>query len=408
MKRFFVSAASLDLCGGSAIMKAITDKEEKEMTFLYKLFRQDPDSREGIILTTSGLGIVANILIAAVKVVIGLLASSIAIVSEGINNASDALTSVLTLVGTKLAGKHPDKKHPFGYGRIEYLTSLIVAVLILVTGVETLKTSVERVITPEELNVSYVSILVVAISAVAKFALGTYTVKMGKKASSGALEAVGIDSRNDSFVSLVTIASSLLFLLFGFSIDAFAGIFISVLILKAGFEVLSDTVSDLLGKPADKELAAAMYHDIRNTEGVIAAVDMTLHNYGPDAYTGSCNLEIDHDKTVGEIYQVLRKLQLEIYMKYKVGMTFGIYAVDNDHEGVKEIRQAIGAFVKAHDHLKSFHAVYLEPGTERIYCDFIVDYELRDWDALRTEFLAYMAERYPESEIALNIETEFI
>ncbi len=378
------------------------------MRLLYRILRQDPDSREGVILTTSALGILANILIAAVKVVIGLLASSIAIVSEGINNASDALTSVLTLVGTKLAGKHPDRKHPFGYGRIEYLTSLIVAVLILVTGIETLKESVVRIFQPADLTVTVVSIAVVAVSAVLKFLLGTYTVKMGKKASSTALEAVGLDSRNDSFVSLVTIASALLFLLTGLSIDAYAGIFISILILKAGFEVLRDTVSDLLGRPADKELAAALYHDIRGTEGVIGAVDMTLHNYGPDAYTGSCNLEIDHDKTVGEIYQVLRKLQLDIYMKYKVGMIFGLYAVDNDHEGVKELRQTIGAFVKARDHVKSFHAVYLEPETNRIYCDFIVDYDLKDWDALRAEFLAYMAERYPASEIALNIETEFV
>ncbi len=378
------------------------------MLFLYRLFRQDPDSREGIILTTSGLGIITNVFIAAVKVVIGLLASSIAIISEGINNASDALTSVLTLVGTKLAGKHPDAKHPFGYGRIEYLTSLIVAVFILVTGIETLKSSVERIFQPADLAVSYLSLAIIAFSAVVKFLLGTYTVKMGKKAGSGALEAVGIDSRNDSLISVVTIAASLVFLLSGVSLDAYAGIFISVLILKAGFEVLKDTVSDLLGKPAESELAAELYREIRATEGVIGAVDMMLHNYGPDAYTGSCNLEIDHETTVGEIYQILRKLQIDIYAKYKVAMVFGLYAVDNDHEGVRELRRDIASFVRNYEHVKSFHAVYLEPETNRIYCDFIVDYDLKDWDALRAEFLAYMAERYPASEIALNIETEFV
>ena len=378
------------------------------MRFLYRLFRQDPDSREGIILTTSGLGIITNVFIAAVKVVIGLLASSIAIISEGVNNASDALTSVLTLVGTKLAGKHPDAKHPFGYGRIEYLTSLIVAVFILVTGIETLKSSVERIFQPADLAVSYLSLAIIAFSAVVKFLLGTYTVKMGKKAGSGALEAVGIDSRNDSLISVVTIAASLVFLLSGVSLDAYAGIFISVLILKAGFEVLKDTVSDLLGKPAESELASDLYREIRSTKGVIGAVDMMLHNYGPDAYTGSCNLEIDHETTVGEIYQILRKLQIDIYAKYKVAMIFGLYAVDNDHEGVRELRRDIASFVRNYEHVKSFHAVYLEPETDRIYCDFIVDYDLQDWDALRAEFNAYMAERYPASEIALNIETEFV
>ena len=378
------------------------------MTLLYKLFRQNPETREGIILTTSGLGIIANLLIAAVKVVIGLFAASIAIVSEGINNASDALTSLLTLVGTKLAGKHRDKKHPFGYGRIEYLTSLIVAVLILVTGIETLKSSIERIIRPADLAVSYLSLTVIAVTAVAKFALGTYTVKMGKKVGSGALEGVGVDSRNDSLISVVTIAASLVFLFSGVSLDAYAGIFISVLILRSGFLILKDTVADLLGRPADEELAADLYREIRSTEGISAAVDLILHNYGPDAYTGSCNLEIDHDTTVGEIYQVLRKLQLDIYAKYKVAMVFGLYAIDNDHEGVREIRRDIAAFIRDREHVQSFHAVYLEPDTNRIYCDFIVDYDLKDWDGLRADFLAYMAERYPGSEIALNIETEFV
>ena len=378
------------------------------MKLLYRLFRQDPNTREGIILTTSGLGILVNVLIATAKVVVGLLASSIAIVSEGVNNASDALTAVLTLVGTKLAGKHPDAKHPFGHGRVEYLTSLIIAGFILVTGFEALKSSIDRIIHPAELTIGALSLVIVAVTAVMKFLLGSYTVKMGKKAGSSTLEALGIDSRNDSFISIVTIASALIFLLFRVSLDAYAGIFISVLILKSGYEVLRDTVSDLLGRPADKELATALYKDIRETEGVIGAVDLVLHNYGPDAYTGSCNLEVDHDKTVGEIYQVLRELQIQIYTKYKVAMVFGLYAVDNDHEGVKELRQAIASFVKAREHIKGFHAVYLEPETERIYCDFTVDYDLKDWDGLRAEFIAYMAERYPDSEIALNIETEFV
>ena len=143
------------------------------MKFFYRLFRQDPESREGIISMTSGLGIVVNLLIAAAKVIIGLISSSMAIISEGVNNATDALTSVLTLVGTKLAKKHPDEKHPFGYGRIEYLTSLVIAILILVTGTEMLISSVKLVIHPEEMSVSWLAIAIVAGSAVIKFILGT-------------------------------------------------------------------------------------------------------------------------------------------------------------------------------------------------------------------------------------------
>lgn len=378
------------------------------MAFLYKLFRQDPNTREGIIATTSGLGIVVNILVAAGKVIVGMIASSIAIISEGVNNASDALTSVLTLVGTKLAGKHPDKDHPFGYGRIEYLTSLVIAVLILVTGIEMLINSVKLIFEPEELNISVLSLVVVAVSAVIKFFLGIYTMKMGKKAESGALEAVGTDCRNDSFVSVVTILSALVFLIFHISIDAYVGILMSLLIVKAGLEILKETVNELIGRPGEKELATKIYREVMQTEGIIGAADMMLHNYGPEAYSGSVNIEIDHEKTVGEVYQNIHELQLRIMHEYKVTMVFGIYAVDEDHEESRTLRRAIGKFVSETEHVKSFHAVYAEPGTDRLYCDLIVDYELKDWDALRDSFRAYMKKVTPDKEIELTVETEFV
>lgn len=378
------------------------------MNLIYKLLRLDPNSREGIISATSGLGIVVNLIIAAVKVIIGLMSSSIAIVSEGVNNLADALTSVLTFVGTKLAAKHPDEKHPFGYGRVEYLTSLVIAVLILVTGIEMLKSSVELIIHPEELTISYISLVIVAVTAVIKFFLGAYTIRMGKKADSSALEAVGIECRNDSFISVITIVSAIFFLVTSKSIDAYVGVFTSLIIIRAGFEVLKDTISDILGRPGENELANTLYKEIRATEGIVNAADMMLHNYGPDRYSGSVNVEIDQKKTVGEIYQFLHKLQLRIMHEHNVVMVFGIYAVDNDHNEVRELRKIINKYVVSKEHVKSYHAVYMEPDTDRIYCDLVVDYELTDWDALGQEFKAYLGGYYPGKEIMLTIETEFV
>ena len=378
------------------------------MKLICRLLRQDPDSREGIIAGTSGLGIVVNLLIAAVKVVLGVLASSIAIISEGINNASDALTSVLALVGTKLAGKKPDEKHPFGYGRIEYLTSLIIAVLILVTGTETLIGAVKRIFAPAEMDISHVALIAVALSAVVKFFLGVFTIKKGKQADSGALVAVGLDCRNDSFISVVTILSAVIFLVFHLSIDAYVGIFTSLLILKAGIEVLRDTISELLGRPGEAELAAQIYKEVRTTPGVLGAADMMLHNYGPEAYSGSVNIEIDHDRSVGEVYQVIHDLQLRIMHEHNVTMVFGIYAVDQDHEQVCQIRKSVASFVRETEHVKSFHAIYLAPDSDKLYCDLVVDYQLKDWEKLRESFLSYMASAYPDYEVELTIETEFV
>jgi len=378
------------------------------MKLICKLLRQDPDSREGIITGTSGLGIIANLLIAVVKISLGLLSSSIAIISEGVNNATDALTSVLTLVGTKLANKKPDKKHPFGYGRIEYLTSLIIAVMILVTGVEMLISSVRLILHPAALDISLIALIAIAVSAVVKFFLGVYTMRMGKKTRSGSLYAVGLECRNDSFISVITIVSAVIFIAFRVSVDAYVGAFMSLVILKSGLDVLKETVTELLGRPGKAELAAELYHEIRTTKGIINAADMMLHNYGPDAYSGSVNVEIDHETTVGEVYQSLHDLQLRIMHEKNVTMVFGIYAVNDDHEETRQLRRTIGSFVKSHDHVVSFHAVYLDSNSSRLYCDLVVDYELRDWDALRQEFLDYIAEHYPQYEVELTVETEFV
>lgn len=383
-------------------------REHTVMKLLCRLFRQNPDTREGVITSVSGLGIILNVLIAAVKVAVGLIASSIAIVSEGANNAADALSSVLTLVGTKLAGKHPDKKHPFGYGRIEYLTGLVIAVLILVTGAEMLISSVKLMIEPAEPEFSVISLVILGVSAVIKFFLGVFTIRMGRRVGSSALEGVGTEGRNDAFISLLTIVSAVVFLVFEWNIDAYVGALMSLVILKAGFDVLRDTISELLGRSGEEALAETLYEEIRATDGILGAADMMLHNYGPDAWSGSVNVEIDHKKTVDETYRLLHELQLRIMHEHRVALVFGIYAVDNDQPDSKELRRVIGQYVQAHEHVKSFHAVYLQPDTDLLYCDLVVDYDLRDWDALRADFLAYMSEHYPERRVELTVETEYV
>lgn len=378
------------------------------MKIFCKILNVNSESREGIITETSGLGILVNILVAALKVVVGLVASSIAIVSEGLNNASDAMSSTLTLIGTKLSKKHPDEKHPFGYGRIEYLTGLVISVIILVTGVEMLISSVKLIFKPEKLSISYVSLIVVAVTAVIKFFLGLYTIKKGKSVNSSSLTGVGYDCRNDAFVSVITIVSSLVFLIFDFSIDAYAGVLMSLIILKAGFDILRETIGEIIGRPGDEDLAKKIYSEVRSTDGVLAAVDMMLHNYGPDAWSGSVNIEIDHNMTVGEVYNTIHALQLRIMHEYNVVMVFGIYAVAHDHEGIRDLRRDIREFIDGSEHVKSFHALYIEPGTNNIYCDFIVDYKLRDWEELEKKFKEYMSERWPDRNIILTVETEFV
>lgn len=378
------------------------------MKLLYKLLRQEPDSREGTVVTVSGLNILVNLIFAAIKVVIGLAVSSIAIVSEGVNNATDSATSLITIVGTKLSAKHPTEKHPFGFGRIEYLTSLLISVLILFTGAELMESSVKRIFAPQEMSISYVTMAIIAVSALVKLALGLYTIKEGRRVDSSSLVALGTECRSDSVVSVITLVTALVFLVFHVSLDAYAGIIMSLIVLKAGFEVLKETLSDILGQAGEKELAQELYCIIRAEPLVLNAADMMLHNYGPDSYSGSVNVEIDHSKTVGEVYAALHELQLRIMHEKHITMVFGIYAVDRDHAQIRQLREQVAAFVREQKHVTSYHALYIHPNGKDLYVDLVVDYDLADWEALRKEFTAYMAELYPDKHLELVIETNYV
>lgn len=378
------------------------------MKTIYRLFNLDDEKRDHVVAVTSGLGIAVNLVIASLKIVAGLAVGSIAVVSEGVNNAADVASSLLALIGVKLASKHPTAKHPFGYGRIEYFTSLVIALLIGFSGFELLKESVELIITPKPLSMTYLVMGLVAVTAVVKFALGVYTIRTGRRVKSETLAALGIECRNDSLVSLITIVSAVVFMASGVSVDAYAGVLISLFILKAGWEVVKGSMSDLIGSSGDRELAEKIYELVKAVPFVENVADMKLHNYGPDRYSGSMNVEIDHSLTVGEVYHALHDLQLDIMHAHGVTMVFGVYAVGSDHEEVKGMRRRVAEFVNGEPHVKSFHALYFDAADNRVYCDFTVDYDLKDWDSLRTRFEGYMKRLYPEYSLELVIETDFV
>lgn len=378
------------------------------MKIFYNLFKQDINSREGTIIVTSSIGIIVNIFLALIKIIIGALGKSIAILSEGINNLSDVISSIVNIIGTKLSKMHPTKKHPFGYGRIEYLTGLVIEILILVAGFELVKGSIERIIEPDSLSVNYLSIIVIFISAIVKFGLGIFTVKEGKRVDSTSLIAIGNDCKSDCIISVFTLIALVVFVTTGKNVDAFAGLIGAFFLLKGGILALKETIGDLLGRSGETELAEKLYKEILKEPIIINAADLILHNYGPDSYHGSVNIEIDHNKNIGEVYKVIHALQLKIMHEYNVTMVFGMYAVDTDSERMKDMRNYIATYVRSVSHIESYHAVYIDPDNDDIYCDFIVDYELKDWDKIREDFIKYMYNKYPKSKVELVIETKFV
>ena len=235
-------------------------------------------TRDAAIVRTSIIGIVANVLLAAFKAFIGLASNSIAIVMDAVNNISDAASSVITIVGTKLAGKEPDKKHPFGYGRIEYLSAMIISLLVLYAGITAFTESVKKILHPETPDYSLVSLIIVGVAVVVKILLGRYVKSVGEKVHSDSLVNSGEDATLDSIISASTLVAAVVFLLFHVSLEAWLGAIIALVIIKSGLEMLRDTLSKLLGEGADAELAREMRKTILQQPEVSGVYDLIMHN----------------------------------------------------------------------------------------------------------------------------------
>ena len=200
-------------------------------------------NREQIIVRTSYVGIAVNILLAAFKAIVGLASHSIAVVLDAVNNLSDALSSVITILGAKLAGKKPDRKHPLGHGRIEYISAMIVSAIVLYAGITSLVESVKKIIEPDEVSYTTISLVIIGVAVVAKILLGRYVKAKGESVGSGALVASGTDAMSDAILSFAVLVTALVYTFTGISLEAYVGVIISIFIIKAGIEMISDTIS---------------------------------------------------------------------------------------------------------------------------------------------------------------------
>ena len=241
------------------------------------------NSRDKIIIRTSIIGILANVFLAGFKAVIGITAHSIAIVMDAVNNLSDAASSVITIVGTKLAGREADRKHPFGYGRIEYLSAMVISLIILYAGVTAFIKSVDKIIHPDVPDYSAVSLVIVAVAVVVKIVLGKYVKSTGEKVNSDSLVNSGADAMLDSVISSSTLVAAAIYLIFNVSLEAWLGAVIAIVIIKSGIEMLKDTVSKILGERVDANMVIAIKKTISSFPEVNGAYDLIMHNYGPDS-----------------------------------------------------------------------------------------------------------------------------
>ena len=365
-------------------------------------------SRNKTIIRTSVLGIAANVFLAAFKAVVGLTANSIAIVMDAVNNLSDAASSVITIIGTKLAGKEPDKKHPFGYGRIEYLSAMLISMLVLYAGVTAFVESVKKIIHPDTPEYSAAGLIIVAVAVVVKIVLGRFVKRTGERVNSDSLINSGADATMDAVISASTLLAAGIFLIFHISLEAWLGAIIAAVIIKSGIEMLRDTLSKILGERADAQLARDIKETVTAYPEVSGAYDLVLHNYGPDAYNGSVHIEVPDTLSADDLDKLLRKIMVEVYQKHNVILTaIGVYSVNTRDPEAAAAREEVSRIVLAHPHVLQVHGFYLDRAEKTLRFDFVVSFAAPDRGAVYREVCASVQQAYPDYTLQVAMDTDF-
>ena len=359
-------------------MEEIKQLENEEVTAVIA-------DRDRLIVRTSIVGIITNVFLAAFKAAIGLLSHSIAVVLDAVNNLSDALSSLITIIGTKLSAKLPDKKHPLGYGRIEYLTALVVAAIVLYAGATSLVESVKKIIHPETADYSVVSLVIIAVAVVVKLVLGRYVKAQGKKANSAALEASGADASFDAVLSASVLLSAIIYLVFGVSLEAWVGVVISGFIIKSGIEMITETLDDILGKRADAELTGQIRSSVLEEDEVRGVYDIIVNNYGPNKNTCSLHVELPDVMTVDQVDVLTRRIQARVYKATGVIVTgVGVYAFNTKDNEAAAIRNRIMNLVLSHDWALQLHGFHADTAAKTLRFDVVMSFDIKPEEGLAT------------------------
>ena len=365
-----------------------------------------PD-RSTQIIRTSWIGIAANVLLAAFKAGVGIVASSVAIVMDAVNNLSDALSSVITIVGTKLSQRPADRKHPFGFGRIEYFSAIIIAVIVLSAGITSLIESVKKIFHPTEPSYTTVTLVVIVVAIAVKIVLGLFVKRKGTQLKSDALIASGSDALFDAIITLATLVSAGIMLLWNVSIDGYLGALISLVIIKAGIEMLASPVNELLGTSIPAELTSQIKQEVSEFEGVHGVYDLILHNYGPDVKIGSLHVSVYDTMSAHEIHGLTRKITTQMFVRHGIIMTVGVYAIATGENRMSELQAQVIQTLSAHQEIVQVHGFYYSERDKMLSVDVVPDISVHDDAALIAQLTAEIQPLVPEMDVVVVVDHNY-
>ena len=370
-------------------------------------------NREKTIIRTSIIGIIANILLVSFKAFVGFIAGSISIVMDALNNLTDALSSIITIIGTKLSNKKPDRKHPFGHGRVEYITSTIIAVLILFAGglaiYESIVSIVEYFTSGDKTLPSFAwySLVIIGVAILVKVGIGIFYKIQGKKVNSEALKASGTDALFDAILSTATLVGAIFAVTLHWYVEGYLGIVIGLFIIKSGIDVLRESFSSIIGERHDPEETKNMLADISSVPGVKGAYDLIIHSYGPNKYVGSVHIGVEGNLSAKEIQIIERNIAALMASKYNMFMTVGIYADNVDSKLSKEIRVKIQEFMKNNPNILQMHGFFVDEIQKFCNFDLVFSFNEKEPEQRIEEIRNALLEAYPDMTFYIQLDRDY-
>ena len=334
------------------------------------------NDREKVIVRTSIVGIVTNIILVIFKMLVGLFTNSIAVILDAVNNLSDVVSSVITIIGTRLAGKDPDKKHPLGHGRTEYLTAMIVSAFVLYAGLLSLRESIKKIINPEPAEYNLVSLVIIFVAVIVKVVLGTYVKKKGESVNSNSLIASGEDARFDGIISFSVFATALIYIFTNVSLEAYVGVIISIFIIRSGFTLMKESLDDIVGHRPDSDVTKNIKKLIAEEKDVRGAYDVIIYDFGPDKLYASCHIEVPDTMNIAELDRLTRKIEKKVLKEMGVVLTaIGVYSYNTNHDEAALMRDNIIKKVVARDHVIQVHGFYVDMAEKEIRFDAVLTFD---------------------------------
>lgn len=363
--------------------------------------------REKETIKVSIIGIIANLFLAAFKAAIGALTNSIAITLDAVNNLSDVLSSIITIIGTRIASRKPDKKHPLGHGRVEYLSAGLIAIIVLYAGITSLVESVKKILNPSEPEYTNIALIIVAVAVVVKLVLGSYVKSKGKKLNSDSLVASGEDARLDAVISASTVVAALIYIFWGVSLESYLAALISLVIIKAGYEMISETLSEIIGERIDKDVIDELKQTIMEFEDVYGVYDVVLHNYGPDTLIGSLHIEVLDTYTAGQLDELQRHLMKAAYDKNNIILAgISVYARNSKDDRAKQDFEKVRHLVMSHKYVLQMHGFYINYEEKIMNFDIILDFDSPDRNEEYMHILSDVQEAFPDFAIGITLDLD--